>query len=112
MKKFSLLILFVLLISCTEAPKDKIEKELFRANQENRISVYFYPTKRQLNEEYNKRYGGNETEREGFAVWANPGKMPYWCEIHVLEPIWIDDENTLTMGHELAHCIYGSYHKE
>ena len=32
------------------------------------------------------------------------------CEIIIYEPRKVDDEATLTLGHELMHCLYGDYH--
>jgi hypothetical protein len=99
------------MFSCSEqSNKPAIEKQLQR--QELKVTINFYPNLRLLNQKYNKEFGDTGNIRTGFAVWANPGKEPYWCDIHVLEPKSVDDERTLTLGHELAHCIYGSYHKE
>lgn len=33
------------------------------------------------------------------------------CHIYVRRPSNIDDEATLTLGHEILHCIDGKYHK-
>lgn len=32
------------------------------------------------------------------------------CEIIIYKPKRVDDEATLTLGHELMHCLYGDYH--
>jgi hypothetical protein len=51
---------------------------------------------------------------EGLAQWAHPvddlSKVKR-CDIYVVEPRNSRDYSTLeTWGHELAHCIYGSFH--
>ena len=57
------------------------------------------------------------TGLQGFAVWyefpnGKPSDELYTCEIHIVRPSRVDDNNTLTLGHEMLHCIYGSYHKQ
>jgi hypothetical protein len=59
-------------------------------------------------------------EQWGFAAWnefrdreGNTVELPgeqYRCTIHTFQPKRQDDQLVLTMGHELLHCIYGSYH--
>lgn len=44
----------------------------------------------------------------GFAVWSPEDRV---CDIYYVRPSKVDDDNMLTMGHELAHCIYGEFHK-
>jgi hypothetical protein len=34
------------------------------------------------------------------------------CEIHVVTPRGVEDDYMTTWGHELAHCVFGTYHKE
>lgn len=33
------------------------------------------------------------------------------CEIHQVLPTVVDDEQTITLGHEVAHGVFGIYHK-
>lgn len=51
---------------------------------------------------------------EGLAQWAHPANdlsKVNRCDIYVVEPSNSRDYSTLeTWGHELAHCIYGSFH--
>lgn len=56
---------------------------------------------------------------QGFAVWPQ-WRLPdgTWvqhndqleCEIHSVRPTRVDDNATVTLGHELLHCVYGNYH--
>lgn len=52
---------------------------------------------------------GGHTQQQGFAVL---GKLrgETICRIYALKPISVDDSRTLSLGHELAHCLLGAYH--
>ena len=52
---------------------------------------------------------------QGLALWeedeyGNPASDE--CLIYVLVPTHIDDERTTILGHEMNHCLYGSFHEE
>lgn len=55
---------------------------------------------------------------QGFSIWyewrggKEPENVEYTCDIHIAKPGRVDDNHTLTLGHEMLHCIYGSYHKK
>jgi len=34
----------------------------------------------------------------------------YTCELYVVKPKSVNDSATWTLGHELLHCLLGSYH--
>jgi hypothetical protein len=101
-----ILLLLILLTGCSESTK--ISQDFERTELE--ITVVFHENKEALNDAYNERFGAEVTEKEGFAVYANPGNEPYWCEIHTLRPQKTDDDRMLTMGHELSHCVFGQFH--
>jgi hypothetical protein len=67
------------------------------------------------------RYGGHVDRREirqdhrhGFSILkTNRDTGARTCEIclpNAQRPLQIDDEGTLTLGHELLHCMLGDYH--
>ena len=100
----------ILLTSCDPQPR-QIKQDFDRSGQELHITVIFHESEKALNDEYIKRFGGDRKEKKlGFAVYANPGNKPYWCEIHTTRPKRSDDEPMDTMGHELAHCVFGQFH--
>lgn len=102
----------MLLASCDPQPK-QIKQDFDRSGQELHITVIFHENEQALNKAYFERFGGNRKEKKlGFAVFANPGNKPYWCEIHATRPTRADDEKMDTMGHELAHCVFGQFHDE
>jgi len=53
------------------------------------------------------------TRPHGFSVLRhNPGTREYRCDIYLLKrPARVDDQATVTLGHELAHCL-GFSHDE
>ncbi len=100
------------LASCDPQPR-QIQQDFDRSGQELHITVIFHENEKALNRAYFERFGGNRKEKKlGFAVFANPGNQPYWCEIHATRPKRADDEPMNTMGHELAHCVFGQFHAQ
>jgi hypothetical protein len=121
MKKLLLLTLLVL-ISCS--PESNIKPTIDRTNQDIMVRVIFHENNSSLEEAY--RIANNLDSRTpipeqwGFAQWNEfrdrdgntvniPGEQ-YQCTIHTFQPKRQDDQLVRTMGHELLHCIYGSYH--
>lgn len=52
---------------------------------------------------------------EGLSQWTLLAKdnVVTRCDIYVVKPEGVKDYDTMTTwGHELVHCIYGSYHKD
>ena len=111
------------LVAC-EPRKTPIEKVHDRTGAPIEITVYTYQTQAELDRKYRELHGiarrDDNESRLGFARWpewrnkdgesVNDGGR-WTCEIHILEPRFIDDDRTLTLGHEMVHCIYGSYHE-
>lgn len=89
------------------------------------VTVYFYDSAREVTIKYREIHGIARSEkiatRHGFAIWpewrdTQTGEAlefpdQYECEIHTVRPTRVDDIATLTLGHEVLHCIYGSYHR-
>lgn len=117
-------ILAALLLVACEPRKEPIEKAHDRTGTPIEMTVHVYQTQRELDEAYrrihNVRRQDDPDSRHGFALWpewrdvdgnaVNDGGK-WTCDVHILEPKYIDDERTLTLGHEMVHCIYGSYHE-
>ena len=99
-----------LLASCDPVDRE-IKQDFDRSGEQLRITVIFHDSEASLNKAYTERFGGSRKEKKlGFAVYANPGRQPYWCEIHTTRPKVADDQPMDTMGHELAHCVFGQFH--
>lgn len=99
----------VLIVGC-EPSERKIKQDFDRSGEQLRITVIFYDNFSDLNAAYRERFGTDRNKKLGFAVYANPGRQPYWCEIHAVPPLKTDDEKMDTLGHELSHCLYGQFH--
>ena len=56
----------------------------------------------------------NQDHRRGFSILRRSRETGLLtCEIYVLNahrPREVDDEGTLSLGHELLHCMLGDYH--
>jgi len=103
------LLSLALLTSC-EPGERQIKQDFDRSGHEMRITVIFHESEQALNKEFRERFGNDGIQKLGFAVYANPGRQPYWCEIHTTRPKMPDDQAMDTMGHELAHCVFGQFH--
>lgn len=111
--KIILSLMAFMLVSCDQPTG--INKTHDVTEQYIDIRVTTFATERQLNKFLQSNKYSNK-EVEGLARWAHPKDdltKVTRCNIYVVEPSGVRDTGTLsTWGHELAHCIYGSYHKE
>ena len=104
-------LLTLLLVSCDQPTGIKKTHDV--TDQYIDIRVMTFDTESQLNK-FLKRKDGEEVE--GLAQWVHPkGDLTKVkrCDIYVVEPNGSRDYGQMeTWGHELMHCIYGSYHPE
>jgi hypothetical protein len=115
-KLLQLLAVFSLLSlsSCDNAPDTGVSGTHDYAGKEFPITVIVYDTPAQLNKVANEK--GITESADGFALWAikknDPTTMTK-CTVHVVKPSSVRDyEQMTTWGHELVHCVYGTFHKE
>lgn len=55
---------------------------------------------------------GPVEELEGMSdCWRNEEQNIAYCDIWMVRPSEVDDEHTLTLGHEVLHGVYGNFHK-
>jgi len=111
--KIALAIVVLFVVSCDPSPEKRITGTQDFTGVEFPITVYTYDSRTELNKAIKDRNPSKRTV-EGLALWflVKSTRDIKRCEIHVVTPRSIDDEHVLTWGHELAHCIYGAYHKE
>jgi hypothetical protein len=122
---FVLAVLAMVLASCT--PKNAGEQIIPTFDRTGRpimIVVHFYDTSSQVTRVYKQKYNITKdiAPRLGFSFWpewrdkqgnpVEPTDKPLTCEIHTMRPKTVDDEPTRTLGHEMTHCLDGSYHKK
>ena len=78
------------------------------------IRVKTFPTNDALNKHVGRMEHGPSYEVDGLAVWRVDaiGNVKR-CDIYVEKPkSKFDYKEQSNWGHELMHCIYGSYHKD
>lgn len=72
------------------------------------IKVIIHPSNEALNKVHHSFYGYKDVP----LVWGWYGIRNGICEIHVTELKSVNNDPRMwTWGHELAHCVYGRYHK-
>lgn len=105
-------VLLMLMVSC-EPSQQSIDKTHDITGEYVDIRVMTFSSQRQLNKFLKRK---DDEEVEGLAQWAHPkGDLTKVkrCDIYVVEPNGSRDYGQMeTWGHELMHCIYGSYHPE
>lgn len=100
-----ILITICIIISGCEGRGKSIVKSLDREGEEIQVTVKFLNPPKFLQSAKDGRMGLN-------------GEVTYYrednkCSILVKKrgKMRTDDKHTLTLGHELMHCLYGDYHK-
>jgi len=119
MKKYILILFLFSLASCSDDNSTSaISGTTDRESKEIVITVNFVNTQGELRKLYSELTNTSNNavpDQYGFAQWNEiaDGSEPlsYNCQIYALRPTRVDDNQILTLGHELAHCIYGTYHK-
>jgi Zn-dependent peptidase ImmA (M78 family) len=119
MKKIALLFVF-LLASCGDSSNNGagIQGTVNRLEKEITITVTTVKNEKELSKLYSDLTGVSTSrvpDQYGFAQWNErvDGSDPesYNCQIYIIEPKRADDQQILTLGHEMAHCLWGSYHR-
>lgn len=113
-----LFLLITLVTSCgdkTDGPE--LIKTHDYSNRELPITVMVFESNSDLNKYLrSKELTQRESKVEGLALWSLNAKNRTEvmdCTIYVVEPKGSQDYNELTTwGHELLHCVYGSFHKD
>jgi len=120
MNKQKILILMMILLSLSSCDNQSptIQGSINRLEKDITVNVTTVKTESELRNLYSDLTGianSQVPDQYGFAQWneRRDGSDPdsYNCQIYILEPKREDDEQILTLGHEMAHCIWGSYHK-
>lgn len=119
MIRLLLITLILLLTSCEQSERRKLEGSIDRVEEEIVTVVNFHDDIVSLRIAYADHHGipAHQVPNglQGFAVWSEwvnqePDNVEYDCVIHTIEPIRVDDKHTKTLGHEMLHCLYGTYH--
>ena len=115
--KVKLLLAFMVLfvVSCDPSTETGITKTHDVTGEYIDIRVMTFKNQNSL-QRYLTKNKMTFDEVDGLAQWAHPKNdltKVNRCEIYVVEPSGVKDYSAMeTWGHELAHCIYGSFHKK
>lgn len=110
-----LISLVLILFGCNQQSSNpEMKKEHNRSGKEITITVFEYPTHNDVTRALATFQRENKQTRTdaislGWSAWDR--EEPYQCQIHIVPPERIDDDLTLTLGHEMSHCLYGTYHQ-
>lgn len=101
------------MIACTPPSGDTqgpmIVKEFDRGAKTLTIRVITHESYAEVTRAKEKFTGKPSEPLLGWSAWSKD--EPGQCEIHVVMAQRYDDKEFPTWGHELAHCLYGNYHK-
>lgn len=110
---FKLVLIVALLSACSPSKKELVGTHNYE-NKEFTITVRVYDSRIQLNREVHGVFPEyKDKELEGLALWSITKDMKEMdrCTVYVVRPDHADDEvEMVTWGHELVHCIYGTFH--
>lgn len=108
------LALLLAVAGCSTTP-NQIKGSHNYESREFNIKVTVHDTNRKLNRVVGRKYGelNNGYSVEGFSIWyiTEDASEMETCELHVVRPEGPEDNYEFsTWGHELAHCVYGTFH--
>lgn len=107
MKKIIIVLLgaIIALTSCIDN-KTPVLEDFNREGEVLNITVKVYSDQKAL---LKSTEAYNTTTQVGLTVWSNSDNN---CTIHVIKSDYIKSKQDETWGHELRHCVYGTFHKE
>lgn len=102
-------LLFV--VSCDQKDDPTIIKpEWDRNHKELTITIHMFDTRSDMRSALEGRIDEPiDPATYGKAIMSPDDTV---CEVYVTKPVKIDDDHTLTLGHEVLHCVLGRYHDE
>lgn len=101
------------LVSCDQEPSEDVSAiDMNREGREIILVVTVYNSLSELND-VRKEISKVEDDVIGLSQWNAEGTgTKDFCKIYVITlKSAIDRKQMETWGHELAHCLYGSYHE-
>jgi hypothetical protein len=110
-------LLALFLTSCDNDGSKGLPEDFDRSEEVIEVTVIWHKSQQAVDSAYVEEFGRARNEsainRLGFAVWADPSREPKWCRIHAVKPTRVkNDEKMDTLGHELLHCVIGTFHPE
>jgi hypothetical protein len=116
---FLVILSFMLMIGLSSCSEDTVGKPLKKTHDVSGkflpIKVMVFDTESDL-QRYLQKNRLQKKKVKGFALWNIDSRNPervYDCTIYVVDPKGLRDKDRFeTWGHELVHCVYGSFHEE
>lgn len=104
-KVLYIVVLFILTAMLTSCGKPLVEREFNREGKPLIVVVDFH---KQI--DFEEQVWDYKQGLQGQALYSHNDNQ---CDIKIKadSPLSVDDKQTLTLGHELLHCLYGDYHK-
>ncbi len=115
-----LVVLFSILPTSCSSDRPPVQGSIDRAGKPIEVTVLFYDSVREVRDAYALAHSVSPNTvdggLQGFAQWPEwrgeePADAGYECTIHTVRPQRVDDRHTLTLGHEMLHCLLGTYHE-
>jgi len=111
------LLSMLFLTSCEPSETKGLPEDFDRSGEAIEITVIWHKSQQAVDKAYVEEFGRERNERGinrlGFAVWANPSREPKWCRIHAMKPTRVKNDDKMdTLGHEMLHCMIGTFHPE
>lgn len=98
-------LLFLLSINIQRPP---IIETFDRTGEVIYLTVNLYDNQRDMVRDISKFLGYDvDPDHLGISIYSPDDNQ---CMVFSLKPRYVDDERTLTLGHEILHCIYGEVH--
>lgn len=123
MKSMALIFILFSLLSCSKPQDESLKGSIDRSGKIISTTVYFYDSVEEVRTKFREVHNlskDHPIQIEGFAQWvelrdAQGNTLPdrnnaSTCQIYIVRPKSVDDEYTLTLGHEMLHCVLGEYH--
>lgn len=127
MKVHVILSLFAVLglTSCQKSQNEDLKGSIDRSSKPIVTTVYFHRNVDEVQQKYREIHRLSRDEKVNvvaFAKWpeykdqngnfVENHNEPLVCEIHTTRPKQVNDNETTTLGHEMLHCILGTYHSQ
>lgn len=110
------MVLLTFTTSCSDSSISGISGTHNKEGEPLEITVRVFANNKEFDKYMKDELGVRDrVKRDGLAEWfvRNDTGEVVSCDIYVKEIRSVNDKDRMyEWGHELAHCIYGTYHKE
>ena len=110
--KYFLIFFAFFVVSCDQVGEGGLTKDFDRSGRPQKITVFVYIDDRAMRKAHS--VATKERPNDDLLGWSRWSEIETdGCEIHVVKLKHANHTaQQKTWGHELAHCLYGAFHKE